>query len=72
MIFEGIALAIFICAVGLMMIFEGIPYFCFPTQLKEYAAKLTELPNGTLRTIGFIIMIIGLGVAYIGKTMFTP
>jgi uncharacterized protein YjeT (DUF2065 family) len=55
-----------------MMIFEGIPYFCFPTQLKEYAAKLTELPNGTLRTIGFIIMIIGLGVAYIGKTMFTP
>jgi uncharacterized protein YjeT (DUF2065 family) len=65
-------MAIFICAVGLMMIFEGIPYFCFPTQLKEYAAKLTELPNGTLRTIGFIIMIIGLGVAYIGKSMFTP
>ena len=62
-------MAIFICAFGLMMIFEGIPYFCFPTQLKEYAAKLTELPNNTLRVIGFIIMIIGLGVAYIGKSL---
>ena len=62
-------MAIFICAVGLMMIFEGIPYFCFPTQLKEYAAKLTELPNSTLRVIGFIIMIIGLVVAYIGKSL---
>ena len=61
-------MAIFICAFGLMMIFEGIPYFCFPTQLKEYAAKLTDLPNKTIRIIGFIIMIFGLVVAYIGKS----
>ena len=52
-----------------MMIFEGIPYFCFPTQLKDYAAKLTGLPDKTIRVIGFIIMVIGLAVAYFGKTL---
>jgi len=62
-------MAIFICAFGLMMIFEGIPYFCLPTQLKEYAAKLSGMPNKTIRVIGFVIMVLGLGVAYVGKSM---
>ena len=35
-------------ALGLMMVFEGIPLFCFPDQLKELARKLPELENTTL------------------------
>ncbi len=62
-------MAIFICAFGLMMIFEGIPYSCFPAQLKDYAAKLTGLPDKTIRVLGFIIMALGLVVAYVGKSM---
>lgn len=62
-------MAIFICAFGLMMVFEGIPYFCFPAQVKDYAAKLTGLSNKTMRVIGFIIVLLGLALAYVGKSM---
>lgn len=52
-----------------MMVFEGIPYFCFPAQVKDYAAKLTGLSNKTMRVIGFIIVLLGLALAYVGKSM---
>jgi len=38
-------------ALGLMMVFEGIPLFCFPNQLKELARKLPELENATMRLV---------------------
>ncbi len=54
-------------ALGLMMVFEGIPLFCFPDQLKELARKLPELENATMRSIGLVLMLIGLAVVYVGK-----
>jgi uncharacterized protein len=57
----------FITALGLMMIFEGFPYFCFPEKVKEFAQKIPEFENGTLRGFGFCLMIIGLIVAYLGR-----
>ncbi len=62
-------MSFFLTALGLMMVFEGIPYFCFPNQVKEFAKKLPEFKNGTIRIIGFIVMIIGLIVVYFGRTM---
>jgi uncharacterized protein YjeT (DUF2065 family) len=55
-------------ALGLMMVFEGIPLFCFPNQLKELARKLPELENTTLRSIGFVVMLLGLAVVYMGTS----
>jgi len=55
-------------ALGLMMVFEGIPLFCFPNQLKELARKLPELENATMRSIGFVVMLLGLAVVYIGTS----
>jgi uncharacterized protein YjeT (DUF2065 family) len=55
-------------ALGLMMVFEGIPLFCFPNQLKELARKLPELENTVLRSIGFVVMLIGLAVVYMGTS----
>ena len=55
-------------ALGLMMVFEGIPLFCFPDQLKEIARKLPELENATLRSIGFVVMLIGLAIVYMGTS----
>ena len=52
---------------GLMMVFEGIPLFCFPDQLKELARKLPDIENATLRSIGLVLMLIGLAVVYVGK-----
>ncbi len=57
----------FITALGLMMVFEGIPYFCFPEKVKEFAQKIPEFENGTLRGFGFFLMILGLIVAYLGR-----
>ena len=56
----------FLSALGLMMVFEGIPYFCFPQKVKSFAEKLPEISDGTLRVIGFFLMMIGLLVVYIG------
>lgn len=63
-------MSLFISAIGLMMIFEGIPYFCFPGKVKEFAQKLPEIPNATLRLIGFCLMLFGLLVAYFGRHAF--
>ena len=60
---------LFITALGLMMVFEGIPYFCFPTQFKKWASRIPEVPDGTLRIIGLVIMVLGLGLVYFGKSL---
>ncbi len=63
---------LFLIALGLMMIFEGIPYFCFPNQIKQLARKLPELENSALRLIGLVAMLLGLGVIYLGKIVLGP
>ncbi|KMP11668.1 hypothetical protein UZ36_03795 [Candidatus Nitromaritima sp. SCGC AAA799-C22] len=63
-------MGLFLSALGLMMIFEGIPYFCAPSQVKNFAQKIPEVPNHTLRIIGFILMLLGLTVVYLGRSIF--
>ena len=57
----------FICVIGMVMIIEGLPYFAFPEKMKSWLLKLLEVPANNLRKFGFIIMLIGLGLVYIGK-----
>lgn len=64
-------MSLFLSALGLMMIFEGIPYFCFPSQVKEFAKKLPEFHDGVLRIIGFFLILAGLLVVYIGRKIIT-
>jgi len=59
-------MSFFLCALGLMIVFEGIPYFCFPKKVKAFAKKLPEIPDSTLRVVGFFLMMLGLLVVYIG------
>jgi uncharacterized protein len=59
-------MSFFLSALGLMMVFEGIPYFCFPKKVKTFSAKLPEIPDSTLRVIGFFLMMMGLLFVYIG------
>ena len=66
---QDIVMAFFVTALGLMMFFEGIPYLGFPSRVKAMAQKIPELPDSTLRVIGFFIMILGLGVVYIGRNV---
>jgi uncharacterized protein len=59
-------MSFFLSALGLMMVFEGIPYFCFPKQVKSFARKVPEIPDSILRMIGFGLMMAGLLVVYFG------
>lgn len=63
-------MGLFLSALGLMMIFEGIPYFCAPSQVKKFAQKIPEISNQTLRIVGFILMLLGLTVVYLGRSLF--
>ncbi|HPL62584.1 MAG: DUF2065 domain-containing protein [Syntrophales bacterium] len=57
---------IFICALGLYLILEGLPYFAFPGRIKSVLAQIGEMPEGTLRLFGFFAMIAGLAMVYFG------
>jgi uncharacterized protein len=63
-------MSLFISALGLVMIFEGIPYFCAPSQVKVFAQKISGISDQVLRAIGFALMIIGLTVTYFGRFFF--
>ena len=57
----------FLCVVGMVMIIEGLPYFAFPEKMKSWFHKIIEAPDSTLRKLGFICMLIGLVLVYVGK-----
>jgi uncharacterized protein len=57
----------FLCVIGMTMILEGLPYFAFPEKIKLIVMKVIEMPDNTLRSFGFLLMLAGLGLVYIGK-----
>ena len=63
-------MSLFLSALGLMMIFEGVPYFCAPSQVKIFAQKIGEVPDQVLRIIGFALMLAGLTIVYLGRSFF--
>jgi len=58
----------FLCVIGMVMVLEGLPYFAFPDRMKAWVRNVLEMPDGTLRRFGFILMIAGLGLVYLGRT----
>ena len=57
----------FLCVVGMVMIIEGLPYFAFPEKMKYWVRKVLELPEGTLRRFGLVLMVMGMFLVYAGK-----
>jgi uncharacterized protein YjeT (DUF2065 family) len=57
----------FLCVLGMVMIFEGLPYFAFPEKMKAVIRKMLDLPAGNLRIFGFVLMFVGLGLIYFGR-----
>ncbi len=57
-------------AVGLMLVIEGIPYFCFPEGMKKAASMIREIDSRNLRVFGIIAMIAGLLLIYYGRGFF--
>ncbi|MDD5475344.1 MAG: DUF2065 domain-containing protein [Syntrophales bacterium] len=57
-----------LCVIGLVLIIEGLPYFTFPDRIKIYLSKIIEMPSSTLRTIGFVSIMIGVILIYFGRS----
>lgn len=47
------------------MFLEGLPYFAAPRGVRRYMRLLSRTDDGTLRGVGFSLMITGLIVAYL-------
>jgi uncharacterized protein YjeT (DUF2065 family) len=58
----------FFCVLGMVFVIEGLPYFTFPSQIKTYLRRLTEVPNTTLRILGAVAVTLGLLLVYFGTT----
>ena len=57
----------FLCVLGLVMILEGFPYFAFPEKMKIWVRKVLEIPDGSLRKVGLLLMAAGLWLVYMGR-----
>jgi hypothetical protein len=57
----------FLCVIGMVMIFEGLPYFAFPQKMKHWMLQIMAMPEDTLRRFGLIMMIGGLALVYFGR-----
>ncbi|HJN03050.1 MAG TPA: DUF2065 domain-containing protein [Nitrospinota bacterium] len=60
----------FFSVLGLVIIIEGLPYFCFPGHIKTIAEKIHEIDDSLLRFFGLALMLTGLLVIYISKKIF--
>lgn len=58
----------FLCVLGMVMIVEGLPYFAFPEKMKIWIAKALELPLGSMRGLGLVLMLMGLLLVAISRS----
>ncbi len=56
---------LFFSAVGLLLIFEGLPYFINPEGMQKMAELLQSANPAMLRMGGFFLMITGLMILYV-------
>ena len=56
---------LFLSALGLMLIFEGLPYFAFPERIKRWLRTVMGLPASQLRMLGFFSIAAGAVLVYL-------
>jgi len=59
--------ALFIKALGLAFILEGIPYFLFAERMPDILQRLLEKPPGSLRKLGLSALLFGLVLIYLSQ-----
>jgi hypothetical protein len=55
---------LFLSALALVLIFEGLPYFISPNSMKNMAKFVQGSNPATLRIAGFAMMVAGLIILY--------
>jgi hypothetical protein len=54
----------FLVAVGLVLVIEGAIYAIAPDRMKGMMRQMLELPDQTLRTVGVIAAVTGVGMVW--------
>ncbi len=62
--------SLLISAVGLALIFEGIPYFLFAERMPLLLLRMASQPSKFLRFIGLSAIILGLLVISFGRSLY--
>jgi uncharacterized protein YjeT (DUF2065 family) len=65
---ENVNFKFFLCVIGLVLVLEGLPYFAFPEKLKSLYLKIQEASDTNLRMLGFLAMVVGLLLVYLGTS----
>jgi len=65
---ENINFKFFLCVIGMVLVLEGLPYFAFPDKLKSLYLKIQEASDTNLRMLGFLAMVVGLLLVYLGTS----
>ena len=52
-------------AVGLVMVIEGVLPFLYPKRWRSLVAMLATVDDKSLRTMGLLSMVIGVGLLYV-------
>jgi uncharacterized protein len=56
---------VLLAALGIMLIFEGVPWFLGPERVKGLLRQILTVDNGILRGLGLLLMVTGLLVVYL-------
>jgi hypothetical protein len=54
-----------VLALGLMLVIEGCLYALFPDAMKRAVAVVLEQPSSSIRAVGLVAALIGLGIAWL-------
>ena len=54
-----------VTAIGLVMVLEGALYALFPDFMKRTAQQITQTPGDTLRLVGVVSAVLGLGLVWL-------
>ncbi|HPC03161.1 MAG TPA: DUF2065 domain-containing protein [Syntrophales bacterium] len=58
---------LFLCALGLVLFLEGLPWFISPERMKSYLLKVMEFSDGQLRVFGLLAVLGGLVLVFFAR-----
>jgi hypothetical protein len=61
------SLGLFITALGLALILEGLPYFLLAERMPEVLRLLAEKGPASLRKMSVLVILLGLLLIYLGR-----
>jgi hypothetical protein len=61
------AMEMFISLIGMVLIFESLPYIAFPDSMRQWLRQLSEMETAILRIFGFFALAVGLFLCYLAQ-----